>query len=192
MDIGRLLRVAAHRWHCFIARWETPTRLYVGFLSGLARRVPSRLSAMIEWALTGQNIPWKPLAFAPRPVVVGRHTTIRLTPHLGEFDQAALFGNRLESDRAVFSWLERHACGRYDAVLDIGANVGLYSLFFDASIRLCQAAGCSPSMRSNLPGRPSADCSQTCRSMMRAPFTLIARRSRTSPAYCRSMRRRGG
>jgi FkbM family methyltransferase len=39
----------------------------------------------------------------------------------------------------VFSWLERHAVRRYDAVIDIGANVGLYSLFFDALIQRAPA-----------------------------------------------------
>jgi FkbM family methyltransferase len=67
--------------------------------------------------------------------VVGRETNIKLIPHLGEFDQAVLFGRRLGYEAEVFNWLEREAADHYDAVIEIGANVGVYSVFFDALIK---------------------------------------------------------
>jgi FkbM family methyltransferase len=56
-----------------------------------------------------------------------------LHPHLGEFDEAALFSRRLDdsSENGCFRWLEQFAASKYDSVIDIGANVGLYSLFFN-------------------------------------------------------------
>jgi FkbM family methyltransferase len=95
---------------------------------------------MLEWVITGQQVLWKPLAFPSRKVVVGTRTQIRLKPHLGEFDQAALFRSRFDDEGSVFAWLERHASERYDAVIDIGANVGVYSLFFNALIAHAPAA----------------------------------------------------
>jgi FkbM family methyltransferase len=92
---------------------------------------------MMDWVVMGQRVPWKSLAFAPRKVVLGDRTKINLKPHLGEFDGVALFSNQLGYEPAIFAWLERHASDRYDAVIEIGANVGVYSVFFDALIRDC-------------------------------------------------------
>lgn len=90
---------------------------------------------MIEWAVLGQDIPWKPLAFPPRPVVLGRQTRIKLVPNLQESDRAALFHERLNEDPRIFTWLEQHGAHRYDAFIDIGANVGFYSVFMSAVMR---------------------------------------------------------
>lgn len=136
MTVSRRIRLAARKWHCLLARSEAATRAYIPVVSTVARLTPSkRLRTMIRWAVTGQNIPWKPLAFAPHRVTAGNHTAIRLYPHLGEFDQAALFSRRLDYEPAEFVWLEDHAASRYDAIVEIGANVGLYSVFFDALAR---------------------------------------------------------
>jgi FkbM family methyltransferase len=98
--------------------------------------MPGRgIGATLEWAVTGQGIPWKELSFGARQVVVGERTNIRLYPHLGEFDQAALFKRRLDYEKPLFAWLEHHATHRYDAIVEIGANVGIYTIFFDALIK---------------------------------------------------------
>ena len=64
---------------------------------------------------------------------MGAHTSILLHPHLGEFDKSALFSRRFNDscDNACFRWLETYAAREYEVVIDIGANVGLYSIFFD-------------------------------------------------------------
>jgi FkbM family methyltransferase len=135
MSFGKRIRIAMYHWHCFIARGEMATRFYIFALSAIARCMPSRrIRDLMEWSVTGQQVPWKPLAFPSRKVVVGNRTQIRLKPHLGEFDQAALFRSRLDYEGSGFTWLERHAPDRYDAVIDIGANVGIYSIFFNALI----------------------------------------------------------
>jgi len=137
MIVGRHIRQIIYRWHCFIARAESATRAYISLLSAIARVMPEgRVRDLLEWALTGQSVQWPPIAFAPRLVTVGCRTLIRVTPHLGEFDQAALFRRRLDYEASVFMWLEQQAPRRYDAVIDIGANVGIYSVFFEALI--CQ------------------------------------------------------
>jgi FkbM family methyltransferase len=134
MSPGRFLRKAAYRWHCLAAQSETFTRLYVSAIAAIARNL-GPAGSLMEWSVTGQNVAWKPVAFPPRRVTVGERTAIVLRPHLGEFDQAALFTRRLGYEEPVFIWLERYAASRYDAVVEIGANVGVYSVFFDALIK---------------------------------------------------------
>jgi len=58
-------------------------------------------------------------------VVVGARTKIRLVPHLGEFDEAALWSRRLGYEDAAFLWLESNTADRYDIIVEIGANVGV-------------------------------------------------------------------
>lgn len=129
----RRLRRVAFALHSAIARSETATRLYFELVGAIARRTPlSRFRAMAKWAALGQNVQWKPLQFSPREIIVGNGTRLRLHPHLGEFDGAALFDRMLDYERPVFCWLEANAGARYDAVVEIGANVGVYSAFFDA------------------------------------------------------------
>jgi len=54
---------------------------------------------------------------------------------MGEADQSVLFTKRLDYEQPVFCWLEKNATERYDIVIEIGANVGLYTVFLDALIR---------------------------------------------------------
>jgi FkbM family methyltransferase len=136
MSMPRSLRNTAYRWHCLVARSERATRLYVHCVAALARRMPGpRLGPLMEWFVTSQGVPWRPLSFAAREVVVGERTRVRMHPHLGEFDQAALFRRHLDYEKPVFAWLERHAAQRYEAVVEIGANVGIYTVFLDALIK---------------------------------------------------------
>jgi FkbM family methyltransferase len=136
----RGLRRVAHALHSTIARSETATRLYLALIGGVARRTPSkRLRAMTKWAALGQNVRWKPLEFAPLRVTLGDSVSVLLHPHLGEFDGAALFDRELDYERPVFRWLEAYAGARYDAVVEIGANVGVYSVFFDALAKRANA-----------------------------------------------------
>lgn len=91
---------------------------------------------------------WPRLDFAPRKVVLGDRTRVKLLPHTGEFDQQALFIRQMPYERAVFRWLEREAPKRYDRVIEIGANVGIYSIFFNAlcGLRLKDVIAFEPSL----------------------------------------------
>lgn len=63
---------------------------------------------------------------------MGGHTEVTLIPHWNEFDQEALFLNALEYEAPVFRWLEANVAATYDLILEVGANAGVYSVFFDA------------------------------------------------------------
>lgn len=134
MTVWRLLRQVSFRWHCLLARSETATRFYLYGLAAAARLQPSRrLRDLAEWSVFGQRVPWKPLAFGPRAVMMGCSTRVKLIPHLGEGEQAAMFRDQIRNE--VVEFLEVHASTRYDAVIDIGANIGWIALSLDSLIR---------------------------------------------------------
>jgi FkbM family methyltransferase len=131
-----LLRSIANCWHRQVARSEWFAAFYLAAVSAICRNcVGSQFGAHIANLLGGRGINWPQIAFRPRSVIVGARTKVMLTPHIGEFDWAVLFGRRLIYERPVFCWLEQNVNERYDAVIEIGANVGVYSVFFDALIK---------------------------------------------------------
>jgi hypothetical protein len=67
--------------------------------------------------------------FGPRFVSLGSDTTVRIIPHIGEFDEEALFAKQLSYEAPVFAWLERNAVTTYDLIIEIGANIGIYIIF---------------------------------------------------------------
>lgn len=77
---------------------------------------------------------WPPLQFHPRTVLLGNETALRITPHLGEFDALALFSRKLDYEYPVFVWLEQSA-SNYKTVIEIGANIGIFTVFLDALSR---------------------------------------------------------
>jgi FkbM family methyltransferase len=111
-------------------------RLYLESISLLSRNLfDNKAGDHIQALVLKSGIRWPEISFAPRSVIVGESTQIKIIPHLGEDDQAALFMKHLDYEDGVFNWLEKEAADNYDAVIEIGANVGVYSVFFDALIK---------------------------------------------------------
>ena len=77
--------------HSAIARG--PRWLAISYISGLSavsRVIDSpAISKRLQSSLCGPK--WPPMDFAARKVTVGTHTSVLLHPHLGEFDELALF-----------------------------------------------------------------------------------------------------
>jgi FkbM family methyltransferase len=63
----------------------------------------------------------------PCRVRLARKTEIILVPHVHEFDFQAIALRELSYEAEVFSWLRDRS---YDVVIEIGANVGIFTLFF--------------------------------------------------------------
>jgi FkbM family methyltransferase len=76
---------------------------------------------------------WPDICFAPRRVCPAEGVEFFLHPHTGEFDFEVLFRKKLKYEAGVFAVLARKS-HRYDAVVEIGANVGVYTLFFSAML----------------------------------------------------------
>lgn len=130
-----IARAAAsvHRRLAHAPRWIV--RLYFQAISLISRSVFSRsMQRRVRNSLCGYGHSWPSLDFGPRTIRLGKDTTVRLIPHLGEFDEDALFTDRIDYEPYMFEWLESRVQD-YDLIIEIGANVGIYSVFFDAVAR---------------------------------------------------------
>lgn len=132
----RVAKGAMGRVEGFLARSRWASRFYFFVVSALSRRLlmpePSR---RMEALVCQAAMRWPALQFRALSATLANATRVKLIPHLGEFDQSVLFRQRLDYEAEVFCWLESQAVSRYDAVIEIGANIGVYSLFFDALIK---------------------------------------------------------
>jgi FkbM family methyltransferase len=107
-------------------------KIYILLMSAISRRLPLYLSARIHNSIT--QFTWPELIFKPKSVILGDSINVFVVPHLGEFDQSALFRKDLDYEAPVFAWLADYALNKYDKVIEIGANVGIYTVFLDALI----------------------------------------------------------
>jgi FkbM family methyltransferase len=103
--------------------------VYFGLVStGSRNLLPLAAQRLVASAMSGHV--WPALTFMPRRVRLGRQTDILLTPHIGEFDERSLYSRDIEYEAAVFAWMEDNAA-KYDLIIEIGANVGIYTVFLD-------------------------------------------------------------
>jgi FkbM family methyltransferase len=129
-----LLKRASYAFHKTLA--SGPQRIaqsYISLLSVLSRQMSLHLSARIQDYINW--FAWPELTFKPRTVAVTERVIVSIVPHLGEFDQAALFRKKLNYEAPVFKWFEHYAAREYDMVIEIGANVGIYTVFLDTLIK---------------------------------------------------------
>lgn len=131
----RSVRAAVIAFQKVIAKSAFLSQAYLAVVSALCRNVLSQNWVRhIEVMVVYSGVRWPSMTLNARAVIVGNCTKVMLMPHLGEFDQAILFSRRLDYEAGTFRWLEREAT-EYDAVIEIGANVGVYSVFLDALIK---------------------------------------------------------
>lgn len=127
--------------HRAVASSPAAARIYlaaIGLLKGLPdgrfkRRLMNNLS----------SVKWPRIDLPAREVRVGGKG-FRIVPHLGEFEAEALLMKEIAYEKEVFAFLAGHP-RRYDAVIEIGANVGIYTLFFSALYRQAQVYAFEPS-----------------------------------------------
>jgi len=63
---------------------------------------------------------------------LGRSTKVRLRPHFDEFDFEVLLGRHLDYERELFEFIEPRIHD-YNVMIEIGANVGVFSAFVGAT-----------------------------------------------------------
>lgn len=117
--------------HALIARGPRRfVKAYILLLSLVSRNLLSLANQhRVRNVMFGQS--WPAMEFGPRRIVLGRDVEVRLVPHAGEFDEQALYMRRLDYELSMFKWMEKQA-GLYDLIIEIGANVGIYTIFLDA------------------------------------------------------------
>lgn len=113
--------------HRMIAHAPFAARIYIELVGSICRGlVPQRYAPYVRSAVARHGIGWPDIALRPRSIVVTGET-FRIVPHLGEFDEEALFSRDLGYEHEVSFWLSANA-GGFDSVIEIGANVGFHSL----------------------------------------------------------------
>ena len=118
----------ANRLHSVVAQSAFFSRAYLQLWGILLRRfggvVPARrVISTLSWHA------WPPLTFSAKPVSVTDTVSFNILPHTGEHDMRALFTRDLAYEGEVFAALDQRIKD-YDAVIEIGANVGFFSLYF--------------------------------------------------------------
>lgn len=128
--------------HRLISSSRLLARLYLGILRYLVKPLPDGIwkNRLLN---SMQSTTWPSLRLPVAEIVVGNEYRVRLVPHPGEFDFAAHIYNRLRYEPEVFQWLEERD---YDVVIEIGANVGIYTLFFSRRIPRGKVYAFEPSM----------------------------------------------
>ena len=123
-----VLRSLANGFHRAVSLSPVCSRLYLNAAGFLLRNTPVfPLKEAVIQAISSAR--WPQVCFGPRNVSVCRGTSFNLIPHHGEFDFRAVFSRTLEYEREVFEILSNRI-NLYDAVVEVGANVGVFSIFF--------------------------------------------------------------
>lgn len=141
--------------HHTISRSLIMTKLYIAGLSFFVKPLPfPQLKQRIMNSIN--NIQWRDMNLPPQVVIVGEECKICLIPHWHEFDFESLFSSKLSYEKEVFSYLER-VIANYDAIIEIGANIGVFS-FFSLNILLNMVNKQAKSMPSNHQERHTSAC----------------------------------
>jgi FkbM family methyltransferase len=118
------------------------TAVAIHYLAGIHPRIASaylRMFRLTKWLPDGQwkkfvwnslvSADWPPVELPPARMKLPSGVSVSIIPHLGEFDFASHLYKQISYEPEVALWLSQRS---YDAVLEIGANVGFYTLFFSA------------------------------------------------------------
>jgi FkbM family methyltransferase len=118
---------AAHLAHTVIGKSPLATRWYFALLSGVLRPLPEcKFKRQILNSVLAAR--WPECDLPSRRVILGTKTSIALYPRFGEIGFESLVSRNPLYEREVFFFLEPRLAD-YDTVVEIGANVGLFSLF---------------------------------------------------------------
>ena len=121
------LRKACESCHRVLARSEFTARIYFGLLPHVSRLLGLKTQQRLRNSIN--SVAWPEIPLRSRSVVLGNHTEVELHPHFREFDLAAALSRRLNYEQEVFTFLEKQMTN-YGAVIEVGANVGVFTIFF--------------------------------------------------------------
>ena len=120
------IRSAASAAHQVAASTVLTSRLYLGFWRLVAGNLSPHRRAQLLNSLRAAR--WPAEALTAQSVSLGGQTEIRLLPHNEELDFEAVLSGTLSHEPEVFRFLDSRL-GQYDAVIEIGANVGVFTLY---------------------------------------------------------------
>ncbi len=123
------LKSLSARFHALVGRSVLASWLYLRLWSLVLPLLPrghTRERLLVELSMAA----WPIERFAPvQRRLAGTKRQLKLVPHPGMIDFPALFYREFLYEPEVIAFLEGHM-GEVDNVVEIGANVGIYSLYF--------------------------------------------------------------
>lgn len=126
--LNTLVRSSAHLLGKAASLTSLTSRAYLSCLRAIVPRLSSKKRSQVVNSISRIN--WPSNCFKPRRVVLGNGTQVLLKPHQGEFDFASIMGGKLTYEQDVFQFLEPRL-SQYDVIIEIGANVGVFTVFFE-------------------------------------------------------------
>lgn len=127
-----VFREIANGLHRALSLSPVCSKMYLTAAGFLLRNTPAfpLKEAVIQ---TISSARWPEVSHGPRSVSVCGGISLNLIPHHGEFDFRALFSKALDYEREVFELLSERI-DLYDAVVEVGANIGVFSIFFGSRL----------------------------------------------------------
>ena len=126
------LRRLASCWHKNIAKLPVVSSLYLFVLRWITKFGSANFKNQVLNSLSTAT--WPASILGAQQVSLGKNTRIKIYPHNGEFDFQAILAGDINYEREVFSFLDSRT-NNYDAIIEIGANVGIFTLFFSEKLK---------------------------------------------------------
>lgn len=135
MRLGKLLFKSFVRFtYGILASHPIPAKIFLNLLGKCLKQIPDS-NILKRYAVSSLSlVQWPELTFLPQEVFITRQTKVKLTPNIGEFNFNALFFKHLPYEAEIFKELEARIKD-YDAIVEIGANIGVYTIFFDKFLK---------------------------------------------------------
>jgi FkbM family methyltransferase len=126
----RLLRFTVSKVNRAVARVPFAAQTYLNLVGPLTRLLPSKY---LKDAVYNQMeaIRWPDMNLPPVNVEVTPQCSFKIVPHVNEIDFRPHFDTVLRYEHSVFDWLSTR---KYLNVIEIGANVGLYTVFLSTLV----------------------------------------------------------
>ena len=130
--MNRLLKAFGGALHRGLAKSRLAAQIYFTLLPAFSQWLPRKARQQLRNSI--HTVRWPDITLRPRAVILGRSTKVRLHPHFDEFDFEVLLGRHLDYERELFEFIEPRVRD-YNVVIEIGANVGVFTAFVGAVAR---------------------------------------------------------
>lgn len=128
VNLSKPLRKIGHAWHLLISRSKVLSYIYIYLLSLILK--PLNIESIKQRVLNSINtIKWKEIDLPCQTLYFEGNARFKLFPHFQEFDSQSLLFKELFYEKEVFRFLSQ-SISKYDLIIEIGANVGIFTLFF--------------------------------------------------------------
>lgn len=118
-----------------ISRSKITTQIYINFLGFILKLFPAnKFKRMIVSHLNSFE-QWPDINLPTQIVNIDKNIYFKIIPHFHEFDFEFMFYKDINYEKEIFEFLTNHLLN-YDDIIEIGANVGIFSVFFSTFFKI--------------------------------------------------------